>query len=353
VQFYTLARVGAAGEADHFDDFGFLRQAQLAAVPVSTNVWLPPVYGPQVALALAPLGYLSYRAALAVWVTLSTVVYLGACLVVAVRCRQLRPHPGLVLLAAVAFPPFWQLVQHGQLSVIATALIVGAWLALRSGRRVWAGVLLGLLVYKPPLLAPAIAVLCLAGEWRMVAGAIAGTLAEVMCVGARLGLDGLHRYWALELSLPRLAPLLATRPEQSHGLKAFWALLVPNQTAVLIVFVVTAAAVLILAAVSWRRVQRASLRMAILVIAITLAAPYLFVYDLTILAPAWLWLTDWYLDSQVPAGVGRALYLGYVAPLAAPFIPLIRLQPSVLCLAFLLAALWRFRGAPPVEVEAA
>ena len=93
--------------------------------------------------------------------------------------------------------------------------------------------------------------------------------------------------------------------------------------------------------------------MAALTLAVALAAPYLFVYDLTILAPAWIWLVDWYLSRDLPASVGRVLYAGYLAPLVAPIVPFIHIQPSVLCLAFLLVALWRFHDAPARVTTAA
>ena len=86
--------------------------------------------------------------------------------------------------------------------------------------------------------------------------------------------------------------------------------------------------------------------MAALTLAVALAAPYLFVYDLTILAPVWIWLVDWYLSRDLPASVGRVLYAGYLAPLFAPIVPFLHVQPSVLCLAFLIVALWRSHEAP-------
>ena len=49
------------------------------------------------------------------------------------------------------------------------------------------------------------------------------------------------------------------------------------------------------------------MRMSALVLAMSLAAPYLFVYDLTILAPVWIWLVDWFLTCDVPPAVGVSL----------------------------------------------
>jgi hypothetical protein len=144
-----------------------------------------------------------------------------------------------------------------------------------------------------------------------------------------------------------MSTLLFTRPEQSHGLKAFWMMLVPVPAAALVLYAVSAVAVVVLAAMIWRRSPDPSLRMSALVLAVALAAPYLFVYDPTIVAPVWIWLVDWFLSRDVPLSVGRVLYAGYLAPLAAPIVPFIHVQPSVPCLAFLIWAVWRTFGNGP------
>ena len=340
VQFYTLGRLAASGQIARFDDFDTIRRTQLAAVPEATNVWFPPVYGPQVPLVLAPLGWLSYNAALALWVAVSAGLYFVLCRVVIVRCEQVSKHRGLALLAAAAFPAFWQLIQHGQLTVVAVAAIVPAWLLLRSGRDGAAGAVLGLLVYKPPLLAPILVVLLLARAWRLLVPAVIVGVAEVAVTGLWVGLGGLRRYVLLMWHLPSMSSLLFTKPEQAHGLKAFWTMLVPAPA--LVLYAASASAVVVLAAMIWRRSSNPAVRMSALVLAVSLAAPYLFVYDLTILAPVWVWLVDWFLTRDVPPTVGRVLYAGYLAPLAAPIVPFLHVQPSVPCFAFLLWALWRY-----------
>jgi hypothetical protein len=349
VQFYTLGRLAASGQIARFDDFDAIRETQLAAVPEATGVYFPPVYGPQVPLALAPLGWLSYSAALFVWVMLSAVAYFVLCRTVIIRSEQVSRFRGLALLAALSFPAFWQLLQHGQLTVVALAAMVAAWLLLRAGQDLEAGAVLGLLMYKPPLLAPVLVVLFLARAWRVLLPAVLVAVAEVAVTGFWVGLDGLKRYVLLMWHLPAMSTLLFTKPEQSHGLKAFWMMLVPQPTVVLVLYGVSALAVVVLASMIWRDRPDPSRRMAALVLAIALAAPYLFVYDLTILAPVWVWLADWFLTHRVPAAVGRVLYAGYLAPLVAPIVPFIHVQPSVLCFAFLLFALWRYRNAPRLE----
>ncbi len=75
VHFYTLGRLAATGQVARFDDFDTLRRIQLEGVPGSAEAAFLPAYPPQVALALAPFGCLSYNAALATWVVLSCVLY--------------------------------------------------------------------------------------------------------------------------------------------------------------------------------------------------------------------------------------------------------------------------------------
>ena len=92
-----------------------------------------------------------------------------------------------------------------------------------------------------------------------------------------------------------MSSLRFTKPEQAHGLKAFW---------------MDAGAAANRGARALRHSRHwspscsqpqsgdtqsdPSRRMSALVLAVALAAPYLFVYDLTILAPVSIWLVDWF-----------------------------------------------------------
>ncbi len=230
---------------------------------------------------------------------------------------------------------------------------MSAWWCLRTGREAVAGAILGLLVYKPQLLAPVLAVLCVARAWRLLVPAILAGAAEILATVPWIGLDGLRRYVLLVIHLPSIAAQLLPKLEQSHGLNAFWTLLVPNSTAALALYALTGTAVVVLAAMIWRRETDPSLRMSTLVVAVALTAPHLVAYDLTMLAPVWVWLVDWFLSHAIPATVGRVLYAGYLAPLAAPIVPFIHIQPSIPCFVFLLVALWRYRDAPRLALNAA
>jgi hypothetical protein len=338
LHFYALAQIGST-DALSFADSDRVRQAQLHAVPDSTDHNYPPVYGPQVALALAPLARFDYTTALAIWTVLSAGLYAAAFVVALKDAPIVRQFTSVAVLAAAGFPPFWYLLQYGQLSAIALCIVVAAGAALRHGRVILAGALLGILIYKPPLFAPIFAVVLLSGSWSAAAAMVMTGLVELAATAAWVGIEGLTRYVELMLRLPGMAAMMAGKPYQMHSLRAFWLLLVRNSTAASCLYAITAATAILAAAYTWRYSRDSRLRMSALLLAAALAAPHLYVYDLVILAPVWIWLTDWFLEQPLPATFGRVLYLGYVAMLMGGIVQVLPLQVSVICFGYLLFAI--------------
>jgi hypothetical protein len=85
------------------------------------------------------------------------------------------------------------------------------------------------------------------------------------------------------------------------------------------------------------------LRFGALLIATVLVSPHLTVYDLVILAPAFLPLSDWvvgdfFSQRQI---AGLLLYLCYILPLLGPVSKWTHLQLSVPAMAGLVWILWR------------
>jgi hypothetical protein len=347
VHFYTLARLGADGHAGQFADLAEQRRVQLLGRPESFDGWFPPAYGPQIAVLLAPLGHLSYGMALIVWLAITAAGFFAAIGSVVRGTCIVRKHFTLAMLAAGSFPPFWSLIQHGQLSILALGLFLAAWWALQRGHLLWSGAALGLLAYKPSLVVPVFCVLIFAAEWRMLIAAVAAACGQLAACVWWVGLGGLKTYWELLLSSPRIASVLTAQPSQMHSWRSFWSLLVPEMYASVALYAIFALGTLILAARVWRRLRDSNLRLAALTLATVLASPHLYAYDLVVLAPAWVWLTDWYLTrTNLPAAVGRTLYVGYAAPLLGVLATVTRFQLSTLCFAALLIWLWRYEGQP-------
>jgi hypothetical protein len=230
----------------------------------------------------------------------------------------------------------WFLLQHGQLSAVALGIVVAAAVLLRRGHDGLTGALLGLLIYKPPLFAPIFAIVLLGRSWRAACAMVLSGLVELAATAPWVGIEGLRRYVELVLQLPGMAAMMAAKPYQMHSLRAFWLLLVPNATAAAVLYFITAAAAVVVAAYAWRYGRDSRLRMSALLLGVALASPHLYVYDLVILAPVWIWLTEWFLTEPLPATFGRVLYVGYVAMLMGAFAQILPVQVSVICFGYLL-----------------
>jgi hypothetical protein len=91
------------------------------------------------------------------------------------------------------------------------------------------------------------------------------------------------------------------------------------------------------------------LRFSALLLATALVSPHLTVYDLVILAPAFLLLADWADKkwSSVP-WLGWLLFLTYLLPLAGPAARWTHLQLSVLAMTALLWVIYRNAASEPV-----
>jgi hypothetical protein len=256
------------------------------------------------------------------------------------------------MLGAIAFPPFFELILHGQLAIVAMASMIGAWLALRRGHMLLAGAALGILGYKVSLLLPVLAILAVAGLWRMLGAALVVAIGQVLLGAWASGTGSLTAYVQMLADSPRLMNTLAAKPYQMHSWRAFWLLLFDAPRLSLGLYVLCSIATVAMVARIWRRTSDPSRQMAALAIGTVLCAPHLYVYDLVLLAPVWVWLTDWYLSRRnVAPALGWLLYAGYAAPLASPLLArFAHLQLSTLCFVGLLVYLWRNRD-PRISVH--
>jgi hypothetical protein len=190
---------------------------------------------------------------------------------------------------------------------------------------------------KPQLGLAAAFVFVAAREWQVVGGAIVSALANLLAGWAYYGTPVLRTYFSQLLCAPKLMPQLEPRLYQTHSLRALWAMLLPWPQIAFWVYAASAAAVLYVTFLCWKSGASLSLRFSALLVATVLVSPHLTVYDLVILAPAFLLLADWAEGKwlRVP-WLGRLLYLTYLLPLAGPAARWTHLQLSVLAMTALL-----------------
>ena len=343
---YTLGSVGLAHRASDLYDAD--AQAELTAhrIPGAAGIRYISMYPPQISIFFAPLAVLPYGAGLVIWLVSSTLVYGLSCYAVWRACPRLRTERWTVLLLAIAFPAFFHLIVWGQTSAMALACFTAAFFFLRDERPILAGLAMGCLIFKPQLGIAAAFVFASTRAWRVMAGGILSAAAQLTVPAVYYGTESL-RAWVRALSnVVDNVPLLEPRPYQAHSLRMFWTMLIPGRALPIALYVVSALVVLGLTAAVWA--QRPSLPLALryssLLAATVLVAPHLIVYDMVILAPAFLLLSDWLIAQ--PPGSARylevALYLGYLSPLAGgPIARWTHLQISVVLLSALVWIIWR------------
>lgn len=319
-------------------------------LPQAAGIRYLPLYPPQVSLFLEPLASFSYAGALTIWWISNALLYGMSCYGLWHVCPGLRAHGAMIALLAAAFPPFFHLIAWGQTSGIAIGCFTVVYLVLRRRLDFLAGLALGCLVFKPQLGLAAAIVFAAIGAWKIVAGASLSAFVQLSLGVLYYGVEPLRTWFRTLLKVRQVLPLLEPRPYQTHSLRSFWTLLVPWPALSLCLYVATAILVLVIAIAMWRRSQTVplSLRYSSLLLTTVLVSPHLTVYDLVILAPALLLLSDWLL-SQAPTRTrecfGTLVYLVYVLPLVGPLARWTHVQLSVIAMCILLYLIGRVSGA--------
>lgn len=353
LHFYTLGSLAVEHRGAALYDMNAQAAVVARRVPEAEGIRYLPLYPPQVSLLFIPLAHLPYAGALALWWIVSVVLYLGSCYGVWLICPHLRKYRGTVAVLGLGFPAFFHLIAWGQTSALALSCFAAAFACLRKQRAFWAGVLLGLLVLKPQLAIASAVVLLSLGAWRVVAGAVVGTVTELSIGILYYGLDPfftwIHTLW----NVRHVADALEPRPYQTHCLRTFWSMLVPWSSVSLGLYAITALVVLVWTIQVWRRSSDWAPRFSLLLLSTVLVSPHLTVYDLVILTPAFLLLADWLLSRKPSCGassMGVLVYLVYLLPLVGFVSRWTHVQVSVVAMMILAYLIWKAtRGAQSVQ----
>jgi hypothetical protein len=240
----------------------------------------PFPYPPTFILALWPLQSLEYWTALWIWLAVGFGLY-GAALLTAAG-----PYPTSVLavLLVMLAPTTTLTLVAGQSGFLAAALLVGG-ARLVGTRPIGAGVLFGLLTYKPQLGMLVPVALLAAGQWRCIASAAATTALLVAATAVAFG----GPIWPAWLAaLPEYQDMFA---RSTHGHRLMATVLTNLEAFGAPARVAGAAQALaslgsaVVVWVCWRWGPR-DLATAALLAGTCLALPHAFLYDLPILTGA-------------------------------------------------------------------
>jgi hypothetical protein len=250
--------------------------------------WHYPPYFLFVAAALAEL---PYGLALTVWQALSLGLYLLAIRAILASGRSVPPGPvtGTTydwLLLALAFPAVLINVGHGQNGFLTAALLGGALVSL-DRRPLVAGIMFGLLAYKPQFGLMIPVALAAGGYWRTILAAATTVALLTLAATLAFGVPVWHAFF-VGAEFTRTV-VLEQGDTGWHKIQSIfsWARMwgAPVSLAYGIQFVATLA-IGVATAWLWRGRAPAAVRSATLCLAAILATPYTLDYDMMVLAPA-------------------------------------------------------------------
>ena len=257
-------------------DWQVHKQTQYDVAGNPFDGYFPWHYHPPFLMAAAVLALMPYPIALVSWMALTAPVYAAG--IVAIAGKR-----GAVL-AAFAWPAvFWNVVlgHNGMLS----AGLVGGGLALMRSHPIASGVLIGLATYKPQFGVLIPLALMAGGCWRVFFSAAATAIA--MCV-VSLAVCGPETWVAFFRSMTMTHDQIMVEGRANIGeLNSVYAFVRTLDGSVLLAWSLHGAAVLCLAGLVvwvWRGRHEFDSKAAVLGAATLLASPYVYVYDLVILA---------------------------------------------------------------------
>ncbi len=171
ISFYTAGRLVLGGQGQRLYDLALQQRMQGQVLGVDGYDDLCSfVNPPVVAAALAPLAMLDFRVAWGLC-TLMMAAALGLTLrLLTTRLPALRGCGLTVAGLAIIYCPLSISITGGQNTALSLLLLTGAFLALRDRRELLAGLLLGLLLYKPQFVLLPAALLLADRRWRALAG---------------------------------------------------------------------------------------------------------------------------------------------------------------------------------------
>jgi alpha-1,2-mannosyltransferase len=358
LHFYTLGSVAVAHRGGDLYDINAQVALAVERVPEAAGIRYLPLYPPQVSIWFAPLAHLSYGWALLVWWCCSAMVYGICCYSVWRTCPNLRDQGGSVVLLAVAFPAFFHLIAWGQTSAAVLACFTLMFFLLRDRREFLAGLVLGCLIFKPQLGLGAAILFVLIGAWKTVLGAALSAAGQLSVGVLYYGIEPVRQWIRILWNVRAVMPLLEPKLYHTHSLRTFWSMLIPWPGLSVVLYIVSAAVVLGLTTACWKQSQGVplALRYSALLFTSVLVAPHLTVYDLVILAPAFILMPDWLISQPLTAsisGLGTLLYLTYMLPLVGPFARWTHVQLSVVAMTATVYLIWQIGRTASATTSAA
>ncbi len=310
VNVWAAGRLALDGQPAQAWNWDIQKQVEVALLGQDFTGYFAWHYPPPFLFVAALLAQFPYAVAFIGWALASLVPYLAM-----MRAIVGRPF-GLLL--AVAVPMAFNNVLVGQNGFL-TAALIGGTLYLMPVRPILSGICLGLLSYKPQygLLFPL--VLIAASQWTVFCTAAIVTLAMAFASWLAFGTESWQAFFHW---MPMFSQAFLTEGKAPWWkMQSLFALVRTfggtEQLAWIFHWILTAAVAVVLALI-WRSRVRYSVKAAALAIGTLLTTPYLFMYDMMVLAIAVAFLVRMGLSSgfrayELPAlACALAMIVGFI-----------------------------------------
>jgi hypothetical protein len=345
LQFYAAATMLKVGHISALYDIPKFWQACQRAVPSVNSAFYFPVYPPQVTLIFLPFSYLSYLQALAVWSSVSVVLYTFCLFLIAKKLPAIGNSLALMMVA-FAFPPLFYTIAMGQISMLPLLCISVAMVEYTNGHELTAGLALGCTLLKPPLFLTVSALLFVLRGQRLLLGLAMSAFAQAALTVIIFGSSTICAYANLLMTLLHSnITVLAVKPFLMQSLRGFW-LAAGAGPIGLALWAVSATPIFILLVRFWPSERERAVRFAALMIAVVLVDPHLYVYDEIVVGPALAVIVDRCClgERRVALLLKLEIYVFMVTLFLIPVTRYLHVQVSVLvlCILFCTLTVWPF-----------
>ncbi|HYI29103.1 MAG TPA: glycosyltransferase family 87 protein [Bradyrhizobium sp.] len=276
VNVWAAGRLALDGQPAQAWDWNIQKQVEVALLGQNFTGYFAWHYPPPFLFVASLLAHFPYAVAFIGWALVSLVPYLAM-----MRAIVGRPF-GLLL--AVAMPMAFNNVLVGQNGFL-TAALIGGTLYLMPVRPILSGICLGLLSYKPQygLLFPL--VLIAASQWTVFFTAAVVTLAMALASWLAFGTESWQAFFQW---VPMFSQAFLTEGKapwwKMHSLFALVRTFGGTEQLAWIFHWIFAGSVAVVLALMWRSRLRYSVKAAALATGTLLTTPYLFMYDMMVLA---------------------------------------------------------------------
>jgi hypothetical protein len=278
VQYYVVGQLVNEGEPGGIYDEKTMSERQKEVGGEGWEGFLPFRYPPFYALCFAPTSRLDYEVSFLVWTALGLALLVASGLFLGVELRTW-------LLWSLCFYPVCAAVTFGQNSLVSLAILSAAAALWLKDRPLLAGLVAGLLAFKPQL-ALGVGLLWifdLRRSWTALVGIVV-TTAVLTALGWLAIPEAYEAFVAsFQGSGPGSSP--AGTMAANFGSQGFWELLLPGLggPARLLAVATSAAGLVVFVLLWWRVRERREQALAVAVLLTPWLTPYIMVYDWSIL----------------------------------------------------------------------